>query len=142
MSLERLVIGVGNPHRGDDAVGIETVRRIEGSDTAEVYDCSELIDLWDGRAEVIVIDATSSDAPPGTIRRFDAISSPIPEAGFVSTHGFDLGTAISISKLLGRLPASLVVYGIEADDVSHGAPMTSPVRDAMESVVTELEESF
>ncbi len=142
MSLERLIIGVGNPNRGDDAVGLETVRRINDADTAEVYDCSELIDLWDGRNEVIVIDATRSDSLPGSIRRFDAISSPLPEAGFVSTHAFDLGTAVSMSKLLGRLPTSLVVYGIEADDVSQGAPMTPAVRDAMETVLLKLERSL
>ena len=140
MSSRRLVIGVGNPDRGDDAVGLETVRRVHKAETAEVDDCSELIDLWDGRDEVVVVDATLSNAPPGTIRRFDAIGSPLPEAGFLSTHAFDLGTAISMSKLLGKLPVSLVVYGIEADHVCHGAPMTPPVLEAMESVLAELGE--
>lgn len=140
MSKNRLVIGVGNPDRGDDAVGLEAVRRISGVDTAEVSDCSELIDIWDGRDEVIVIDAMVSDALPGTIRRLDAISSPLPEGGFTSTHAFDLGTAISMSRLLGRLPASLVVYGIEAGDVSPGAGMTASVELAMQSVLSELGE--
>lgn len=138
MSTNRLVIGVGNPDRRDDAVGLEAVRRISGVDTAEVSDCSELIDIWDGRDEVIVIDAMKSDAVPGTIRRLDAISSPLPEGGFTSTHAFDLGTAISMSRLLGRLPASLVVYGIEAGDVSPGAGMTPSVEIAMQSVLSEL----
>lgn len=140
MSKNRLVIGVGNPDRGDDAVGLEAVRRISGVDTAEVSDCSELIDIWDGRDEVIVIDAMVSDALPGTIRRLDAISSPLPEGGFTSTHAFDLGTAISMSRLLGRLPASLVVYGIEAGDVSPGTGMTASVELAMQSVLSELGE--
>lgn len=140
MSKNRLVIGVGNPDRGDDAVGLEAVRRISGVDTAEVSDCSELIDIWDGRDEVIVIDAMVSDALPGTIRRLDAISSPLPEGGFTSTHAFDLGTAISMSRVLGRLPASLVVYGIEAGDVSPGTGMTASVELAMQSVLSELGE--
>lgn len=138
MRMNTLVIGVGNPDRGDDAVGLEAVRRIHGVDTAEVSDCSELIDLWDGRDEVIVIDAMISDARPGTIRRLDALSSPLPESAFTSTHAFDLGTAISMSRLLGRLPASLVVYGIEAGDVSPGAGITRPVEVALQSVLTEL----
>jgi hydrogenase maturation protease len=142
MSASRLVIGVGNPDRGDDAVGLKAVRRMEGTETAEVSDCSELIDLWHGRDEVIVIDAMVSDARPGTIRRLDAVASPLPDVGFTSTHAFDLGTAISISKLLGRLPKSLVVYGIEADDVSPGAELTPSVQFAMESVLAELGESL
>jgi hydrogenase maturation protease len=140
MSTNLLVIGVGNPHRRDDAVGLSAVRRMDGVDTAEVSDCSELIDLWDGRDEVIVIDATLSDARPGTIRRIDAIDSPFPDIAFTSTHAFDLGTAISMSKLLGRLPASLTIYGIEADDISSGAGLTPSVQSALESVLAELGE--
>lgn len=139
MSANCLVIGVGSPDRGDDAVGLEAVRRINGVDTAEVSDCSELIDLWDGREEVIVIDAMVSGAIPGTIRRLNATDSPFPAVGFTSTHAFDLGTAISLSKQLGRLPTSLVVYGIEAGDVSPGAGMTPRVELALQSVLSELE---
>jgi len=141
MNTDRLVIGVGSPDRGDDAAGLEAVRRVREADTAEVYDCSELIDLWDGRDEVIVIDAMVSDAVPGTVRRVNAIDSPLPEVGFTSTHAFDLGTAISISRQLGRLPASLVVYGIEAADVTPGAEMTPSVEIAIQSVLTELGEN-
>lgn len=139
MSGDRLVIGVGSDHRGDDAVGLETVRRITCVETAEVSDCSDLIEHWDGRDEVVVVDAMVSGSDPGCVRRFDAIATALPQSGFASTHAFDLSAAVAISRALGRLPRSLIVYGIEAADTSPGSPLSPAVRDAMESVVDDLE---
>ena len=88
-----LVIGLGNELRGDDAVGIEVVRRLQelapdldliGMEGEPVG----LLNAWLGATGVVVVDSMRSGAAPGTVRRFDAAAEPIPGHlnGSASTH--------------------------------------------------------
>ena len=57
--VTRLVIGVGNPWRGDDGAGIEVARRLGG--VAFEGDGTGLIDVWENADdEVVVVDAAAS----------------------------------------------------------------------------------
>jgi hydrogenase maturation protease len=67
-----LVVGLGNPDRGDDAVGHTVARRLAalrlpGIQLLEREDPTSLIDLWDGRDLAVVVDAVCSDSVPGTV---------------------------------------------------------------------------
>jgi hydrogenase maturation protease len=137
-----LVIGVGNPFRGDDAAGIEVARRlrqarIPGLAVLEHQcDGTSLIDAWDGAGEVVIVDAVSSDGTPGTIYRFDAVIEEIPEMmRLCSTHLFSIGQAVGLARALGRLPRKLIVYGIEGGNSSVGALLTPAVAEAVDKVV-------
>jgi len=71
--LQVLVIGLGNPDRGDDAVGVEVARQVaaERPDVTvlEFDDPSEAIDAWEPDDTVVVADAVSSGGHPGDIQR-------------------------------------------------------------------------
>ncbi len=136
---ERLVIGIGNPVRGDDGVGPAVIHRIRGVKTSTVSDCSDLIELWRDLDDVVVVDAVASGARAGTIHVFDAVDAPLPTPTFTSTHAFGLPAAVELSRVLGRLPRSLVVYGIEAAGFENGCELTEPVRTAIEAVVGLIE---
>src|SRR3972149_5844328 len=81
-----LVIGVGNPYRRDDAAGRETVRRLRDRAPHVIAtlehdgEGTSLMEAWQGADLVIVVDAVSSGAAPGTGRRFDVHSEPPPAA--------------------------------------------------------------
>ena len=67
-----LVIGLGNPDRGDDAVGHTVARRVAalrlpGIQVVEREDPTSLIDLWGDRDLAVVVDAVSSNRVPGTL---------------------------------------------------------------------------
>ena len=89
-----------------------------------------LIEDWSGADAVIVVDAVSSGAPPGTIHRLDPLSEPIPAAlSQGSTHAFGLAETIELARTLDRLPARLTVYGIEGERFAAGdssAPRCRP----------------
>ncbi len=57
-----------------------------------------------------------------------------------STHAFGVGDAVELARALGRLPARVVVYGVEGADFTAGAPLSAAVESAVEHVVDELEE--
>jgi hydrogenase maturation protease len=134
-----LILGVGNPDRGDDGAGIHTARRLQTSGRVrEVRDCSTLIDLWDGETDVTVIDATISGAEPGTITRFDGLRDRLPADTFQSTHSFGLAESVELARVLKRLPARLTIYGIEAGSLLHGAALTARVEEAVDTLASTL----
>jgi hydrogenase maturation protease len=131
-----VVVGVGNAYRGDDGVGLAVAERLRGVVPVgvEVVTCeqeaSRVIDAIEGRDAAVLVDASSSGAAPGTIRRFDASAEPVPARSFrSSTHAFGVGEAIELARALGKLPGTVVVYGIEGRRFTAGEGL-SPVVDA------------
>lgn len=144
MSEPLLVIGVGNRLRSDDGAGPRVLDALrDGGCSAELVevagDCAALIDLWEGRERVIVVDATRSGTTPGTVVRLDAIARPIPAETFIHTsHAFGVAEAVETARALGRLPESLIVWGIEGAEFGFGEDLTPAVQAAVEAVAAEI----
>lgn len=131
-----LVIGAGNAMRRDDGAGLAAARRLRtaGVPAREAQgDLSGLAEAWAGADRVIVVDAVRTGAAQGTVHRFEVAEKPLP-AVFArgSTHALGLAEAIELARALGRLPRSLVVYGIEGGDFSPGEGLSPPVARAVE----------
>ena len=139
--MRRIVIGVGNPSRGDDGAGLEVARRVRSRGSYQVPGGSyELMDVWEGADDVIVVDAARSGSEAGTVHRFDVSDQPLPGGVLgTSTHSIGVADVIEMARSLGRLPERLVVYGIEAFDVSLGGQLTPGVREAVDRVVEEID---
>jgi hydrogenase maturation protease len=137
--MTALVIGVGNPWRRDDGAGPAVAAKVGG---ASADDPLRLLDLWAGAAYVIVVDASSSGASPGTVRRFDAAAAPLPAAVLrACTHLFGVPDAIELARALGRLPERLEVYTIEGAEFGHGAELSPAVALAVAALARTLETS-
>lgn len=134
----RVVIGVGNAYRGDDGVGLAVIEALRSRLPADVAvvpcedEPSRLIDAWAEADAVFVVDAVSSGAEPGTVHRFDASDEEVPAHVFrSSTHAFGVGQAIELARVLGKLPARVVVYGVEGADFQGGEALSAPVAAAV-----------
>jgi hydrogenase maturation protease len=141
-----LVIGIGNAYRSDDGVGPAVARALHAKDLPGVRckedpgDTLSLIEQWDTADTVILIDAVSSGAEPGTIYRFDALAQPIPtNVSLRSTHSLGLAEALSIAAVLHRLPSRLLVYGIEGKHFGTGVRLSPQVEDAMKTIIEQVE---
>jgi hydrogenase maturation protease len=141
----RVVIGVGNAYRGDDAVGLAVAERVRGAvpNDVVVLECEQeptrLVDAWEGADVAVVVDACVGEDAPGTVHRFDAGDGPLPARVFrSSTHAFGVGDAVELSRALGRLPARLVVYGIGGASFAAGAGLSGPVESALDGVVEAI----
>jgi hydrogenase maturation protease len=139
MSGGPLIVGVGNADRGDDAAGVLVVRRLRGFRTAELSDCTDLFELWSDEEDVVVIDAMVTGAPVGSIRRFEVGAFTLPIGAFQSTHAFGLAETVELARALGKLPAKLTIFGIEAGGVGLGEPLSPDVEHAIDALVGELE---
>lgn len=132
-----MVIGVGSRWAGDDAAGLAVARRVGGRELEG--DPASLLDAWAGADHVVVVDAAVSGAPPGTIRRFDAHTAPLPARLMrSSTHALGVPEAIELARALGRLPARLEVYAIEGARFTAGAELSPVVERAVGELAASL----
>ena len=144
-----VVVGVGNAYRGDDGAGLAVAERVRDRvpGGVEVVTCeqeaSRVIDAIEGRDAAVLVDASSSGAPAGTIHRFDASAGPVPAQSFrSSTHAFGVGEAVELARALGKLPGMVVVYGVEGQEFAAGEGLSeavaAAVEPAAEAVLEEL----
>jgi hydrogenase maturation protease len=146
---EVLVVGIGNPDRGDDGIGLLVVRQLAGrlpSDLARhvtiverTGDALALIDDWAGHDAVILVDAAAPDSAPGSIHRIDLLEDELPiDISLSSTHAFGVADAVGLARTLGLLPRHVIVYAIEGATFDHGAPVSRKVAAALNEVVTRI----
>ena len=141
-----VVVGIGNAFRSDDGAGLAVAERIRALSpdvdvVANEQEPLRLLDAWDGAELALVVDAVASGAKPGTIHRFDATEARPPLTVFHgSTHALGIWDAIELARTLGRLPARVVVYGIEGERFSSGDGLTPSVSAAVERLAAELAE--
>lgn len=140
-----LIVGIGNPDRGDDAAGRAAVAKLRalrprGLRVVESDgEATALLARFAEAEEVILIDAAQSGAPPGTIGRFDVTKAPLPTARFgISTHGLGLAEAIELARTLGCLPRRCVVYAIEGRSFALGESLSPEVEAAVEAVIGRI----
>lgn len=139
--MKRLVIGVGNPGRGDDGAGLEVAGRVRSAHALRRDNSSyELIDLWEGADEVILVDAAHSGAPAGTIHRIEANEERMPGGMLAtSTHSVGVAETVELARILGRLPPRLLIYGIEVSDVTVGGLLSPEVERAIDELVEVID---
>jgi hydrogenase maturation protease len=145
MTVGSLVVGVGNPDRGDDAVGLHVARRIAASAVPGVSvievtgDALALLDRWSGAERVVLVDAAAPISTPGTVHCLDPIAVPLPrEIALGSSHAFGLAEAVELARTLGTLPARMTIYAIEASHFTAGAPLTPAVAEAAARVAARI----
>ena len=107
-----VVIGIGNPDRGDDGVGRRVAQSLRGRLRPEVEilehggEAASLLACLEGVAAAYLIDACLSDAPAGTVQRFDVTQMPLPLDRFgFSSHAIGLAQGVELARVLDRLPA-------------------------------------
>ncbi len=145
-ALDRItVVGIGSPDRGDDAWGPLVAERVAAAtaDDPRVRvvvheDPTHLVQEWDGTGTAVILDAVLTDGPAGELVVTDlgAEGGTLPPAaldgvGLGGTHAFGVAGAIELARALGRLPRRVVVVGVRAETVAHGASMSGAVADSM-----------
>ena len=138
--MTRLVIGIGNTMRGDDAAGLRVAEMLGLSDDVRTHDGepASLIAEWEGRHDVVLIDAVTSGRPVGSVIELDATNAAVPAGMCHSTHALGPAEAIELARALGKLPSKIVLIGIEGGQYSFGAGLSDEVESAVAEVVDRL----
>jgi hydrogenase maturation protease len=121
--MKTIVVGLGNPLRSDDGVGLVVARALRDSNTNPDIDVVEsynlgldILDVIYGYDRAILIDAVKTQGKrPGEICYLD-----VPESTrhLLNPHSIDLATALDLGKTLGlSLPTRICLIGIEVAEV-------------------------
>jgi len=142
-----LVLGVGNPLMGDDALGILAVEMLRARP-----DLPTGIDLVDGGTEgigliplmasyqcVMVVDAVMMNLPAGTIQRFVWQEARVVKGEHsLSLHQSDLTDALILAETLKCLPPEVVIYGVQPQNTAWDDLLSPAVERALPALVDLL----
>ncbi len=139
------VIGVGNLYRRDDGVGLYAAKKLRLESLPNLCivehdgEGTSLLEAISGADDVILIDATCSGAPPGTVVQFSAHERSLPPDTFGrSSHSFGVAEAVELARSLNQLPPHCTVYGVEGASFEWGMGLTPAVEKAACSLVALL----
>lgn len=153
MPLTRvLVIGCGNPLRGDDAAGPTLVRRLWDRGLPADVRCADggtggmdVVFQMRGVPEVILVDACRTGAEPGAIFEVpgDEVANLPPLAG-INLHAFRWDHALAFARWLLRegRPERVTAMLIEGATFDVGAALSPPVDRAIDAVADRLATRF
>lgn len=136
-----VLVGVGNPIRGDDAVGPMVIELLEAKPMKNVLllNTESVPEAFTGKVEefnpthVLMIDAANFKGAPGETK---LITGGQIGGQAISTHSLPLNIFISyIEKSIG---VTVLLLGIQPLSIGLGEPMTEPVEVAAVSVVDTL----
>ncbi len=146
-----LVAGIGNVFLGDDAFGVEVVRRLAGRPQPEgvrvvdfgIRGFDLACALAGGCDAAILVDATPRGGPPGTLYVIEPeLPGPPEEAS--GMHGLDPQRVLALVRTLGSEPPPLRLVGCEpltlGSDEEPAMGLSGPVAAAVGEAVGLIEE--
>jgi hydrogenase maturation protease len=137
-----VVIGVGNPLRGDDGAGPAVVEALRGRVPDDIVlavsdgEPGRMLELWRGADTAVVVEALHlRPARPGELHTLTATEAASRGTGMASTHALGLGECLALAEALDLLPRKVVVHAVEVADVELGTGLSDPVRSALPELI-------
>jgi hydrogenase maturation protease len=136
-----LVLAIGNPSRGDDALGPLLAERLEAASLPGVevivdfqLQIEHALDL-EGRRHVIIVDASRDVAPPFEWQ------TPVADATMLhTTHSLSPGALLRTAARVGRAPtANIRVLAVRGNAFELGAPLSSAAARHLDSAWLALD---
>jgi hydrogenase maturation protease len=141
-AARRLLIGIGNPQRGDDGIGCTVALRLLARKDCTRHvrvangEATSLMTAWNGFDDVVLVDACRGAGAPGSVHRLASDElERLESLRHASTHSLGVAAALGLSRALGCAPARLVVYAVEGLRFENGAPLTPEAERGIAEVV-------
>src|SRR5271166_28562 len=146
MPDELLILGLGNVLLGDDGLGAAAVAKLECS-----YDIPAQVRVADGGTlglallglfaeseHVILVDAVSADAPPGTFVRIDGDEVPPAVRERLSPHQVGVADLFDAARLIDSFPASVKLLGLVPERMDLSIERSNPVKAGLDGLVEAI----
>ena len=144
-----IVLGMGNPLRGDDGIGVAVLETLKAS-----YWFSENITIMDagtsslqallvmqGYQRVFIIDAADIGGAPGDWRCISIEELSIIPEGLIkygSFHNAGLKDAIALGQILEILPEEMMIYAVQPQDLQISIGLSDTIATAAHEIVEDL----
>lgn len=140
-----LILGLGSPLRGDDAIGLKVVEALRsqhlppGTDLVDGGTAGlEIVLELQGHSTVIAIDCAMFGGVPGEVRCFDLLDQELARTDWSAGHAHGLAAAIELSRALGTLPNRMSLFAIEPGSLEYNAQLSEAVGRALPVVIGSI----
>ena len=138
-----LVAGCGNVFLGDDGFGVEVARRLAAEALPAGVRVADFgirgvhlaYQLLEGYDTVILVDAMSRRAAPGTLFVLEPEVESPPGTPGLDGHGLDPAAVLRMVKLLGGSIGRVLVVGCEPETLEEQLGLSPPVARAVDDAV-------
>ena len=142
MSASRCLIGVGRPH-GDDQLGWLIADRLSNQDghrfkVEKVVTPLEILDRLENVDWLGICDACHGTGKSGTWKRWTWPDVAIIQQRFAGSHDFGLTAVLNLAARLGRLPRTVMIWGVEVETCEPAAAMSSTALAVVEPVANAI----
>ncbi len=139
---QTLIVGIGSPH-GDDQVGWEIAKQIPMKDSdrtcirlARTPD--DLLDWMDGVEQLLICDACQGASEVGSFHHWKWPSDQLQSIRWSGTHHVSLPAVLALAQQLGRLPATVHIWGVEIRNTQPGQSVSGPVLEGAVAVAKAI----
>jgi hydrogenase maturation protease len=139
-----LVLGIGNVLMGDEGVGVEVIRRLQGLVLPEGVECLDggtgsftLLGPMGSARRIVLVDAAADGGAPGAVRRLTPrFSRDYPRT--LTAHDIGLKDLLDAFHLLGD-PPEVVLFAVSVRPPAEPSlELSGPVAAAVPEVVLRV----
>lgn len=145
-----LILGLGNILLGDEGVGVRVVEQLLSRplpEDIEVIDGGtagyELINFFEGKEKIIIVDAVKTDDTPGSVYKMDLSVVQEDETVQLSLHQIGLKNVFKMASMMDLNPEVTLVGIVPKDYQDYNIGLSDEVEKAIplaiETVLKELE---
>lgn len=140
--MNKLIIGIGNEFRGDDAIGLLVARSLKQklpyvNIVESNGDITDLLNYFKEYNSIIIIDAaiTNDENTIGKVN-YIVINKNLPALNikFYSSHALGVMEAIKIAEQLNLLPDEFHIYGISGTNFNLNQKISERLLEELENV--------
>jgi hydrogenase maturation protease len=146
-----LILGLGNILLGDEGVGVRVAEQLLSHplpDEIEVIDGGtagyELINFFEGKEKVIIVDAVKTNDTPGSVYKLDLALVQEDETVQLSLHQIGLKNVFKMASLMDLNPEVTLVGIVPKDYQDYNIGLSDEVEKAIplaiETVLKEIEQ--
>jgi hydrogenase maturation protease len=145
-----LILGLGNPLRGDDGIGPRVIEELARRGLPEGVSSLDggtggldLLNVLEGWERVVIVDAADVGREPGQFVRFKPEQARFVEtAAPHSLHHAGLGEALALANALGQSLPEMTIFGVQPARIDWGQGLSPAVEAAIPALADAvLEES-
>ena len=139
-----LVLGLGNVLLQDEGLGVKALKRLVEQyhlpDNVRVMDGGtlgmHLFPYLDGCTHLLILDAVETDNPPGTSARIEGPDLEQALSRKLSMHQAGVPELLAVGRLVGNLPAQVVICGLQPETVDWGLDLSATIAGQVDRLVS------
>jgi hydrogenase maturation protease len=137
------IVGVGNLLLKDEGVGVHIVHALQRGGNlpsqVQLIDAGtamfDILHLLEEVDKLVVIDAVKGGGEPGSIYRFSPDEIEFDHLVTTSLHELNLSNTLAMAELLGNKPKSIVIIGIEPQEITLGLELSPKIEGKVEKII-------